>query len=81
MHSKIIQIAEHNDPINCVQFVDNYARMASSSKSELILWSLDVDEDPDFEKEREKRLKRKRKDTENGEETETDYSRFIVQVK
>lgn len=74
MQCKIIEIAEHSEPISSVQFVHDYSIFVSASKSELILWDIMIDDDPEFKN-------HEYKPNPEASEDEEVPSRFVVQAK
>jgi hypothetical protein len=74
LQSKILQITEHEEPLNCLVFADNFNCMITSTKSELVLWTLEIEENLDYvsdEAENSDMIKKR----------ESENTRFIVKVK
>ena len=44
---------EHDEPINCVTFADNYSTMVSSSKSQIIIWKVVLQENARYLEDKE----------------------------
>lgn len=74
LQSKILQITEHEEPLNCLVFADNFNWMVTSTKSELVLWTVEMEENLDYVSDDADRSGKKAN-------REQDNSRFIVKAK
>lgn len=73
MQAKLLAIEEHEEPILSLRFADKFAWMVSASKSELLLWTVEIQANPEFE--------RAAADKENEPPAKTAPARFVVQAK
>ena len=74
LQSKILQITEHEEPLNCLVFADNFNWMVTSTKSELVLWTVEMEENLDYVSDDADRSGKKAN-------REQDNSRFVVKAK
>jgi hypothetical protein len=74
MQAKLLEIDEHDSPVQCVQFADSYRWMATSSKNELILWNVDIQVNQNYASEADK-------ENAGDSKNKRDENRFTVQVK
>ena len=74
LQSKILQITEHEEPLNCLVFADNFNWMVTSTKSELVLWTVEMEENLDYVSNDADRSGKKAN-------REQDNSRFVVKAK
>ena len=72
MQTKLLTIEEHEDPILSLRFADKFSWLVSSSKSELLLWIVDLQLNPAFDA--------LAADKENDPEAPSP-ARFVVQSK
>lgn len=77
--TKLMEIQEHDQPINCISFTDQYSTMVSSSKSSIILWKIGFQENARYLEDKENESpnspsKKSREEADKG-------PRFVLEVK
>lgn len=75
LQSKLLEIDEHTESVQCVQFADKYSWMITSSRTELILWNVDIQENSKYND------GEANKENQGDSNKKKEQNRFIVQVK